>query len=308
MPRFRRRHCPAFADRRRGPRSTESTRSAKRVEPLVVEPLEARRLLATLYWDPDRIPTNNLIASGAGLGGSGTWADGGAAVWFNPALNGGAGGYVSWNSSLGDTAVFAGPVGGTVTIPGAVGAAGVEFRGAGYTVSGGNFTVPGTGTAFTATVNARFDTPLAGAGGIIKTGAAALTLGAPLQTYTGDTVISAGLLDVRGTIRSHVRPNGGSVQGVMFYDPDLAAGVREGLGLDVDAWLTPALIAASPPLTALTINGNAVGDLTGLGSLAALTRLELIPGDYATAPQGISSLAPLAGLTNLTVLSLHDVG
>ena len=167
-------------------------------------------------------------------------------MWFNPALNGGAGGCVSWNSSGGDTAVFAGPGGGTVTISGAISAAGIEFRGAGYTVGGGNFTVPGTGTAFTVTVNARFDTPLAGGGGIVKTGAATMTLGAALHTYTGDTVISAGLLDVRGTIRSHVKPNGGSVQGVMFYDPDLAAGVREGLGLDVDAWLTPALLAALP--------------------------------------------------------------
>jgi autotransporter-associated beta strand protein len=211
-----------------------------------VERLESRRLLATLYWDPDGNSTNNVIATGAGLGGAGTWAEGGAAVWFNPALNGGAGGCVSWNSSGGDTAVFAGPGGGTVTISGAISAAGIEFRGAGYTVGGGNFTVPGTGTAFTVTVNARFDTPLAGGGGIVKTGAATMTLGAALHTYTGDTVISAGLLDVRGTIRSHVKPNGGSVQGVMFYDPDLAAGVREGLGLDVDAWLTPALLAALP--------------------------------------------------------------
>ena len=76
-----------------------------------LERLEPRQILATLYWDPDQIATNNVIATGGGLGGSGIWTGAGAAVWFNPALNGGAGGHVSWNSFVGDTAVFAGPNG-----------------------------------------------------------------------------------------------------------------------------------------------------------------------------------------------------
>jgi len=275
---------------------------------VAIERLESRQLLAVLHWDPDQIPGNNVVASGAGLGGPGTWSEGGAAAWFDPSLNGGTGGYVSWNSARGDTAVFAGPAGGTVAISGSVSAAGVEFRGSGYTVSGGGFTTLSSGTTFTATVAGRFDTPIAGSGGISKTGVATLTLGAVVNSYTGDTVVSAGLLDVRGTIRSHVRPNGGSVQGVMFYDPDMATAVREALGVDADAWLTTAVLAQSPPITSLTVNGLAVGDLTGVANLTALTSLELIPGDYAGTPQGIDSLAPLAGLTSLTALSLHDVG
>lgn len=273
-----------------------------------VERLEPRHLLAALFWDPDRIATNNVIATGAGLGGSGTWCEGGAAVWFNPALNGGAGGYVNWNSGLGDTAVFTGPAGGTVTISGNVGAAGVEFRSDGFVVTGGGFITAAARTTFTATAAGWFDSPLAGTGGITKTGPATLTLGATFSNYTGDTVVAAGMLDVRGTIQSHVKPVGGSVQGVMFYDPDVAAAVRESLGIDPNAWLTSTVIAQSPPLTSLTVNGSLVGDLMGITNLSALQTLTLIPGDYSATPQGLSSLTPLAGFTSLTSLSLHDVG
>lgn len=265
-------------------------------------------MLAVLYWDPDQLATNNVIATGAGLGGAGIWTEAGAKVWFNPALNGGAGGHVSWNSLLGDTAVFAGPTGGTITISNAVGAAAVEFRGAGYVVTGGSFTTTSPSTMFVATAAARFDAPITGAGGVTKTGSATLTLGANVSTYTGATVISAGLLDVRGTIQSHVSVANGSVQGVMFRDPDLAAAVRESLGVDPNAWLTATVLGQSPPLTSLTVNGLAVGDLTGIDGLSSLTALELIPGDFAGTPQGLSSLAPLAGLPSLTVLSIQDVG
>ena len=273
-----------------------------------MERLEGRQLLAVLYWDPDLVATNNVVATGAGLGGSGSWTEGGAAVWFNPSLGGGAGGYVSWNRSRGDTAVFTGPVGGMVTISGSVGAGGIEFRGGFYTVTGGAFSTPAGGTTFTTVAAARIDTPITGSGGIVKAGAAVLTLGAPLHTYTGDTFLSAGLLDVGGTLRSHVRRGSGDVQGVMFFDPDLAAAVRESLALDRDAWLTPAVLAQLPPLTSLTVDGNAVADLTGIANLSALQSLELVPGDQAAVPQGIASLQTLTGLGSLASLSLVHVG
>ena len=273
-----------------------------------MERLEERRLLAVLYWDPDLVAKNNVVATGAGLGGSGTWTEGGAAVWFDPSLGGGVGGYVSWNSSRGDTAVFAGPAGATVTISGSVSAGVIEFRGGAFTVTGGTFSTPATGTTFTTVVAARFDTPIAGGGRVAKVGAASLTLGAPVNSYTGDTLVSAGLLDVRGTIRSHVRRVSGDVQGVMFYDPELAAAVRESLALDSDAWLTPAVLAQSQPLTSLTVDGNAVGDLTGIANLGSLQSLELIPGDHAAVPQGLASLQPLTGLASLTSLAVVHVG
>jgi autotransporter-associated beta strand protein/YD repeat-containing protein len=299
---------------RRGMRSRNvarrESRSLARSSPPLggMERLEERQLLAVLYWDPDLVAKNNVVATGAGLGGSGTWTEGGAAVWFDPSLGGGTGGYVSWNSSRGDTAVFAGPVGGTVTISGVVSGRAIEFRGGASTVTGGTFSTQATGTTFTTVVAARFDTPIAGGGGVAKAGAASLTLGAPLNTYTGETLVSAGLLDVRGTIRSHVRRVSGDVQGVMFYDPELAAAVRESLALDRDTWLTPAVLAQSPPLTSLTVDGNTVGDLTGIANLASLQSLELVPGDHAAVPQGLASLQPLTGLASLASLSVVHVG
>jgi plasmid maintenance system antidote protein VapI len=67
MSRANRRGFRLRTKRTRGGRSLEtqcSTEGAFRVERL-----ESRLLLAALYWDPDRISTNNVIASGAGLGG-----------------------------------------------------------------------------------------------------------------------------------------------------------------------------------------------------------------------------------------------
>ena len=127
---------------RRGTRSLRRTSS----RPGGMEHLEERRLLAVLYWDPDLVAKSNVVATGAGLGGSGGWTEGGAAVWFDPSLGGGVGGYVSWNSSRGDTAVFAGPAGGTVTISGSVSAGAIEVRGGAFTVTGGTFATPATGT------------------------------------------------------------------------------------------------------------------------------------------------------------------
>jgi autotransporter-associated beta strand protein len=296
--------------RRRGPRSRRRTSrgrgfaTAASASPGGIERLEERQLLAVLYWDPDRVAKNNVVASGAGLGGAGTWTEGGAAVWFDPKL----GGHVSWNSSRGDTAVLTGAAGGTIAIAGEVSAAAIEFRGGAYTVTGGTFSTPAAGTTFTTVVAARFDTPIAGGGRIVKAGGAPLTLGASFHSYTGDTVVSAGVLDVRGTIRSHVLRGSGDVQGVMFFDPDLAAAVRESLALDRDARLTPAVLAQSPPLTSLTVDANLVGDLTGIANLQSLKSLELVPGDHAAVPQGLRSLEPLAGLGSLASLSVVHVG
>lgn len=264
--------------------------------------------MALLYWDPDGISGNNVLSTGAGLGGAGTWQNGGSSNWFNPLLNSGLGGYVSWNSSLGDTAVFAGLNGSNITITGDVSAAGLDFRGANVSISGGNLQTVAGGTILVATEATRIDSSISGSGGIQKTGSGSVTLGAALSTYTGDTLISGGLLDVRGTVQSHIRVNGGSVQGVMFYDPDLASSVREGLGVDSSAWLTPSLLSQAAPLTRLTADANRVDDITGISNLSSLTEFSLIPTDYSVSSPSIASLAPLAGLTNLTSLRLQDTG
>ena len=243
------------------------------LRPAGIEQLEPRQMLATLYWDPDQNAANNNFTTGAGLGGAGIaaiWSDAGAANWFNQDLNNKAGGYVSWTRALGDKAVFFGPATAsatTVTLSGTVSAAAIEFGSAGFKMTGGDFTTPVGGTTFSAKAAGEFNTPISGTAGITKTGSATLTLGAPYNAYTGTTQVSAGTLSVSGTIQSHVQVTGGSVSGVMFYDPDLASAVREALGLDPKAVLTPALLSQSAPLMSLTVDGNGVGDLTGIASL-----------------------------------------
>ncbi|MEI6657129.1 MAG: RHS repeat-associated core domain-containing protein [Planctomycetota bacterium] len=262
-----------------------------------------------LYWDPDGIPSNNNTITGAGLGGSGVWSDGGEADWFDPKLNNGAGGYVPWDSTRDVAANFAG-AGSAVTIVGTVSASQVVFSGSGYVLSGGAFKTAATVTDFRAMVSAEIKTPIQGTGGINKRGVGTLVVSALVNTYTGDTTVALGKLDVRGTIQSHVKPTSPDyiISGVMFYDPDLAMYVRDALGLPGDVWLTQAVLAACEPLTNLAVNGTAIGDLTGIGNLSSLTSLSFIPADYSVAAVGITTLAPLAGLTSLTKLRLHDVG
>jgi autotransporter-associated beta strand protein len=262
----------------------------------------------TLYWDPDRIPSNNSTITGAGLGGSGVWSDNGEAVWFDPKLNNGAGGYVRWDSTRDVVANFAGQ-GGPVTIDGAVSASQITFSGSAYVLSGGAFKTAAAGTDFRAMVSAEIKTPIQGTGGINKRGAGTLVVSASVNTYTGETSVANGNLDVRGTIQSHVKLGpSGTISGVMFYDADLARYVRDALGVLGDEWLTPAVLAACPPLTSLTVDGNVIADLTGISNLSSLTSLSFIPADYSVPATGISTLAPLAGLTSLTELRLHDVG
>src|SRR5262249_1721122 len=41
-------------------------------------------VLPVLYWDADGNSANNVVATGAGLGGSGQWSTASGNLWFNP--------------------------------------------------------------------------------------------------------------------------------------------------------------------------------------------------------------------------------
>ncbi|MFM8655899.1 MAG: beta strand repeat-containing protein [Chthoniobacterales bacterium] len=132
-------------------------------------------------------------APAAGGGGSGTWSS-------NSASWGSAGGQQgsSNQASLG-TLVF-GNNAGTVTVNGTVSAAaGMKFATDGYVVTGGTaVTLAGDSpTMNTITVDSGVGTTinsvLAGTNGMNKEGSGTLTLGGT-NTYTGGTVVSAGLL------------------------------------------------------------------------------------------------------------------
>jgi hypothetical protein len=68
MAHARRRRSPG--SRNRKARLSSGSRNETRSVCGAVERLEPRHLMAVLYWDPDRIATNNVVDTGAGLGGS----------------------------------------------------------------------------------------------------------------------------------------------------------------------------------------------------------------------------------------------
>lgn len=165
--------------------------------PLGLEQLEARQMLATLYWDPAH-------SGGTSLGGSGSWL--GANNWWNGTSN------VSW--SAGDDAVFDGTIG-TVTLGSAVSAASLSFLADGYTVSGSSLSLTGGSTTISAAQSATISSAInassnqrwtvgasetltvsgvtSGSTSVTKAGAGTLTVSAS-NTFTGGTFIEEGTL------------------------------------------------------------------------------------------------------------------
>ena len=92
---------------------------------------------------------------------------------------------------------------------------------------------------------------------------------------------------------------------VSIPDANLAAALRETLGLPTDAVITADVML---DLTRLEAEGKGIAELTGLEHAVNLTRLELggarVDGEWHTNP--ISDVSPLAALTQLTYLSLDD--
>jgi autotransporter-associated beta strand protein len=160
---------------------------------LRLEPLEDRHLLSVLYWDPQQ-------SRGSNLGGPGTWAGGGSALWYSPTTNSD----VAWNSANGDTAVFQGTAG-TVTVDSAgVSAGGIEFDTSGYSLAGAAITLTSNNNSGSLAGEIRGNSaadaiaaPLAGSVGATKTGTGTLTL-TGANTYSLQTNVQNGTLAVAG--------------------------------------------------------------------------------------------------------------
>jgi autotransporter-associated beta strand protein/parallel beta-helix repeat protein/VCBS repeat-containing protein len=159
---------------------------------LRLEPLEDRHLLSVLCWDPQQ-------SGGANLGGSGTWTDGGAALWYNPATHID----VVWNNANGDTAAFQGKAG-RVTVNSGVSAGSIGFSTQGYALSSGSINLTQNTTPGWTNGEIRVDSGadqisavLGGSVGLTKTGTGVLTL-TGASTYSGDTAIDNGTLAMAG--------------------------------------------------------------------------------------------------------------
>ncbi|SUC82771.1 Extracellular serine protease precursor [Pannonibacter phragmitetus] len=135
---------------------------------------------------------SQTTANGSVNGGGGFW-DSSSTNWTSQAGNVAT----SW---AGLTAVFAGPSGGLVAVTGDQTVAGLQFATGGYTLSGTDKLVTGSGgmelridTGLTATIA----TSVTGSGAVSKTGAGTIVLSGS-NSYTGGTLLNAGTLSVTG--------------------------------------------------------------------------------------------------------------
>jgi len=136
---------------------------------------------APLYW------------GATGNGGSGTWNIGTTANWND------GGASTAWQDFGGNdyAAVFSGTAG-TVNLASNINAHRITFQSAGYTLQGGSLTLTGSAPTLATDANATIASALTGSAGLIKAGAATLSVTGP-NSYTGATTIAAGTLALNGS-------------------------------------------------------------------------------------------------------------
>jgi autotransporter-associated beta strand protein len=138
----------------------------------------------SVYWDSDANAANNNLATGAGLGGSGTWDA--SSRWYNGTSDS------PWTA--GSNAVFVGAAG-TVTLASPQSAGSLAFKSSGYVVTGSTLTMTGPSITVDSGLTATINSALAGSSGLLKSGAGTLNLTGD-NTYTGGTTITEGVLNI----------------------------------------------------------------------------------------------------------------
>ena len=158
-----------------------------------------RAIPSIQFWDGSDGDGDNTID-----GGSGSWnlAD---TNWTdaNGEFN------AAWNSNF---AAFGGAAG-TVTVDDAITFTGLQFLTDGYEIASGSgaltITEAATAVRVDPGVTATISAPIGGTGGIQKLDTGTLIL-AGNHTFTGDTIVDGGILDVAGSIASIVTINAGA--------------------------------------------------------------------------------------------------
>jgi autotransporter-associated beta strand protein len=139
----------------------------------------------TMYWDNDGVATGTYAATGAGMGGTGTW-NATARKWYT------GGAEVAWSAN--NDAVFAGTAG-TVTLDTTQQANNASFKTDGYILTAGALHLTGPTINVDAGVTASINSGIKGSAGLTKIGSGTLRLGSA-NTYTGGTTIKSGTLFV----------------------------------------------------------------------------------------------------------------
>jgi autotransporter-associated beta strand protein len=138
----------------------------------------------TMYWDSDGSASGNSTATGANMGGAGTWNT--STNWYNGVTE------AAWASDA--DAVFWGTAG-SVTLSGAKSANSLKFKTDGYSISGSTLTMTGSSLTADAGVTATISSVIDGTVGLVKNGAGTINL-AHNNGFSGHTVINAGELGI----------------------------------------------------------------------------------------------------------------
>ncbi|MBY0581777.1 MAG: autotransporter-associated beta strand repeat-containing protein [Sphingomonas sp.] len=255
------------------------------------------------YWDGANFSANGLIDGGTGVWNSSntnfTLADGSAnAPWDN------------------DIGVFAGPAGGTVTVEGVQGFAGLQFVTDGYRIVRGTtdagLTLGSGGFIFVdQAVDTRFDLAVTGSGTLVKQGEGRLIL-SDASSYAGGTSLNGGTLSVANdlalgvggirltsgtTLQSNalglrlnndltVLGSGSAVATVDTQTFDLTlAGQLAGDGRLAKTGSGALLVATGGRLAGVTVSGGSF-DLVGAATLDLATSLTLADSTRLTLAQG----------------------
>lgn len=253
---------------------------------------------ATLTWDV--APGTTGAGNGTITGGAGNWDT--TPSLGNWTADGGANNVAWVNGVTPDIAVFGGTAG-IVTQAGIV-TNGLIFNTAGYTVTGGTLTLGGTSPKITTAADATISSVLAGTAGMTKDGAAILNI--PTKaTYTGNTIVDAGVLNLTGggggsgTIRGTATVNNGATLRI-------STGDATGFGTGTDRLAVINVNQGGLLNIAVTSNqtlGNGVINLTG-GAITGVSGSNL---DFFQTASGLNSLASSVTSTiNGTRLSIRQ--
>lgn len=229
--------------------------------------------LVLSFWDGSVATEHN---NGAVNDGDGTW-DANNDNWTaaDGAVNG------RWDD--GTFAVFsgAGGAGGTVSVVGEQGVAGVQFM-AGYTLNAGAdgaLRIDGAGSVIRVdpTITATIAAPIVGAGGLVKTDTGTLVLSAT-NAYTGGTAIDRGTLQVAsdanlGAAAGALSFDGGTLRNTGAFNLSRAVTLEAGGGtFDTAANLGIDNVIAGTG--ALTKTGAGTLTLTGTNTYTGGTRVQ----------------------------------
>jgi autotransporter-associated beta strand protein/predicted outer membrane repeat protein len=136
------------------------------------------------YWDSDASAANNNVASGAGMGGSGTW-DSSSSKWSSGSANS------AWAAN--QDAIFQGAPG-AVTLASPQTANSLTMHSS-YTLAGSTLTMLGSMVTVDSGATATIASVIAGNAGVIKSGSGVLAL-TGTNTFTGGTMINGGVVRI----------------------------------------------------------------------------------------------------------------